>query len=160
MAGWIGLAGVVAGALIALGGQYFLRRTERQDRNDALLLEQFALIIALSEDYRNRLWEERNQVASDVVNAWDLGTYRLAEARLRVLSRDSAVVAALRVLHEAGTQLGHAWRLGPRDEATVDSAWVAHREAIERFVAASSQALRRRTTQGLRRPSADADMVR
>ena len=91
MAEWIGLAGVVAGAVIAFGGQYLLRRAERQDRNDALLLEQFAIIIALSEDYRNRVWEERNQVANSVVNAWDLGTYRLAEARLRVLSRDSAV---------------------------------------------------------------------
>ena len=120
MAEWIGLAGVVAGAVIAFGGQYLLRRAERQDRNDALLLEQFAIIIALSEDYRNRVWEERNQVANSVVNAWDLGTYRLAEARLRVLSRDSAVVAALKVLHEAGTQLGKAWRLGSSDEAAVE----------------------------------------
>ena len=155
MAEWIGLAGVVAGAVIAFGGQYLLRRAERQDRNDALLLEQFAIIIALSEDYRNRVWEERNQVANSVVNAWDLGTYRLAEARLRVLSRDSAVVAALKVLHEAGTQLGKAWRLGSSDEAAVNRAWVAHRKAIEQFVAASSRAVRRRTASGLRRRSVD-----
>lgn len=157
MAAWIGLAGVVAGALVALGGQYLLRRTESQERNDTLLLEQFALIIALSEDYRNRVWEERNQVATDVVNAWDLGAYRLAEARLRVLSRGSAVVTALEVLHEAGIQLGKAWRLVPRDTGAVDRAWKAHREAIEQFVMVSSQVLRRQTALGLRRSSLDAD---
>jgi hypothetical protein len=139
---------VVAGALIAFVGQYLLRRSERQDRDDTLLLEQFAVIIALSEDYRNRVWEERNQVASGVVKAWDLGTYRLAEARVRVLSQDSAVATALEVLHEAGTGIGKAWRLGPSDGAAVDAAWVAHREAIEQFVAASSGAVRRRTEPG------------
>ena len=115
MAEWIGLVGVAAGALIAFGGQYLLRRTERQERNDTLLLEQFALIIALSEDYRNRVWEERNQVASGVVHAWDLGAYRLAEARLRVLSRDPSLVAAPEALHEAGGHLGKTWRLTPSD---------------------------------------------
>ena len=59
------LAGVAAGALIAFGGQYLLRRGERHEPNDALLLEQFALVIALSEDYRNRVWEECSQVATE-----------------------------------------------------------------------------------------------
>jgi len=61
MAAWAGLVGVVAGALIAFAGQYVMRRGEKQERFDALLLEQFAVIIALSEDFRNRVWEERNQ---------------------------------------------------------------------------------------------------
>lgn len=159
MTEWIGLAGVVAGALLAFSGQYLLRHTERQERNDTLLLEQFALIIALSEDYRNRVWEERNQVARGVVNRWDLGAYRLAEARLRVLSRDSALVTALETLHEAGGQLGKAWRLTSSDEAAVTSAWVAHRAAIEQFVAASSQVLRRRTIPALLRPSLDVGIA-
>jgi len=159
VAEWIGLAGVVAGALLAFGGQYLLRRTERQERNDTLLLEQFALIIALSEDYRNRVWEERNQVASGVVNAWDLGAYRLAEARLRVLSRDPSLVAALEVLHEAGTQLGKTWRLTSTQEAAVDNAWKAHRAAIEQFVAASSQVLRRRTIPALLHPSVEVGIA-
>ena len=153
----IGLVGVVAGALIALGGQYLLRRSESQERNDTLLLEQFALIIALSEDYRNRVWEERNQVANGVVNAWDLGAYRLAEARLRVLTQGSAVVNALEALHEAGTQLGKAWRLASHDMAAVDTAWKAHRHAIEQFATVSSQVLRRQTALGLRRAPPDAD---
>lgn len=156
MTEWIGLAGVVAGALLAFSGQYLLRRTERQERNDTLLLEQFALIIALSEDYRNRVWEERNQLASGVVNAWDLGAYRLAEARLRVLSQDPSLVAALEALHEAGGQLGKTWRLTPSDEAAVDNARTAHRAAIEQFIAASSHVLRRRTLPALLRPSLEA----
>jgi hypothetical protein len=40
VAEWIGLVGVIAGALIALGGQYLLRSTERKDRNSTLVLEQ------------------------------------------------------------------------------------------------------------------------
>jgi hypothetical protein len=141
VAAWIGLLGVVAGALIAFGGQFLMRRAERQDRNETLLLEQFALLIALSEDYRNRVWEERSGVASDVVGAWDIGAYRLAEARLRVLSREPEVVAALDALHKSGTALGRAWRLAPRDEVVLDTAWVTNRDAIERFVAVSSQAI-------------------
>jgi hypothetical protein len=79
MDAWVGLVGVVAGAFVAFGGQYLMNKTERQERNTALLLEQCSLIIALSQDYRNRVWEERNQVASDVVGKWDIGTHRLAE---------------------------------------------------------------------------------
>lgn len=64
MATWVGLIGVLAGALIAFVSQYLVGRSERQERNEALLLEQCALLIALSEDYRNRVWEERHQVAA------------------------------------------------------------------------------------------------
>jgi hypothetical protein len=156
MATWIGLVGVVTGALIAFSGQYLMRRAEIQERGDALLLEQFALIIALSEDYRNRVWEERNQMASDVVGKWDLGAYRLAEARLRVLSQEPKVMAALDALHERGGELGKAWRLASSDKAAVDSAWAAHRDAIDRFVASSSQVMRHRAALGLRRLPVDA----
>jgi hypothetical protein len=157
---WIGLAGVVAGALIAFVGQYLLRRTESQERNDTFLLEQLALIIALSEDYRNRVWEERKKVTSDVVNAWDLPAYRLAEARLRVLCRDQALKNALQALHDAGTALGHAWRLTPNDEEAVQRAWEAHRKAIECFVNASSQVSSRRTVLSRRRAPLDVDVAR
>ena len=68
MAAWIGLLGVLAGALIAFGGQYLMRRDERQERNITLLLEQCAVIVALSYDFRNRVWEERNQLANDLTN--------------------------------------------------------------------------------------------
>jgi hypothetical protein len=90
MDAWIGLADVIAGALIALSGQYLMHRSEAHERSEALLPEQAAMIVALSKDYRNRIWEERNNIAADVVGAWDIGTFRLAEALLPILSRDRA----------------------------------------------------------------------
>ena len=56
MGAWIGLVGVVAGALIALVSQYLIRNSEARERRDALLLEQLAMIITLSGDYRDRVW--------------------------------------------------------------------------------------------------------
>ena len=155
MATWVGLIGVLAGALIAFGGQYLVGRSDRQERNEALLLEQCALLIALSEDYRNRIWEERHQVASDVVAKWDIGTYRLAEARLRILSREPKFVAALEALHKSGGALGTAWRLGLNDEAAVDRAWAAHRDALNGFIAASSQMIPHRPVISHRRQQVD-----
>jgi hypothetical protein len=145
MAAWVGLAGVVAGALIAFTGQYVMRRGERQERFDTLLLEQFAVIIALSEDFWNRVWEERNQVATDVAGKWDLETYRLAEARLRVLSQSPRVKEALEALDDTGAELGGAWRKRSGDEAAIDAALADHRAAIERLVAVSSQIIRHQT---------------
>jgi hypothetical protein len=128
--------------MVAFGGQYLMRRTERQERYDALLLEQFALIIALSEDFQGRVWEERHQVASDVVGKRDFLTLRLAQARLRVLSQDPKVMVALRELYDAGADLDKAWRLATDDKVAVDTAYRAHHDAIEHFVAVSSQVIR------------------
>jgi hypothetical protein len=47
MDAWIGLAGVIAGALVAFCGQYLMRRSEIHERSETLLLEQAALIVAL-----------------------------------------------------------------------------------------------------------------
>jgi hypothetical protein len=139
MYAWVGLAGVIAGAIITLGGQYVTRRSELRERQKSLLLEQCALLVALSEDYRNRVWEERNAVAAGVVAAWDLGAYRLAQARLRILCREAGVLNAIEVLGKAGTQLGRAWRLAPQDAEGVESAWQSHKSALKTFVAASSE---------------------
>ena len=149
MAAWVGLVGVVAGAFVAFGGQYLVNRTERTERNIALLLEQCALIIALSHDYRNRVWEERHQVASDVVGKWDIGTHRLAQARLRILSRDPDFLAAMDALQKSGTALGRAWRLNPDDSAAVDSAWEANRDAIALFTSVTSQIIQPRPTRNI-----------
>lgn len=112
MQAWIGLVGVIAGAVIALSGQYLTRRSEVRERQQTLLLEQCALVTALAEDFRNRVWEERNQVAEGVVARWDLGAYRLAQARLRILCDETGVLSALQVLSEAGGNLGRIWRYG------------------------------------------------
>ena len=150
MAAWVGLVGVLAGALFAFAGQYALRHMERQDRYDALLLEQFTCIIGLSEDFRNRIWEERKQVASDVVSKWDLAAYRRAEALLRILSQQS-VREALENLDEAGANLGDAWRTKSGDNAAIDSLLADHRKAIEQLVDVSSDIMQHRAAAELLR---------
>jgi hypothetical protein len=142
MYAWIGLVGVVAGALIAIGGQFLNHRSQVRVQNADRLLEQLALIVALSEDFRNRVWEERNDVADQVVRAWDLGAYRLAEARLRILCPDPALLSALKVVHDAGSELGRAWRLAPQDTGRVRQSWEAHRSAIDTFAAAAADQVR------------------
>lgn len=139
---WIGLVGVIAGAVIALGGQYVTRRSEVRERQETLLLEQCALVVALSEDFRNRVWEERHNVAEGVVARWDLGAYRMAQARLRIMCNEPDVLSALGTLSQAGGDLGKMWRLSPDSEKDVQEAWEVHRSAINSFIACSSQLLR------------------
>jgi hypothetical protein len=139
MGAWIGLVGVVAGTLVAFIGQYIVRNSDSRERREAHLLEQLAILLALSEDYRNRVWEERNKVATGVVAAWDLSAYRHAEAQVRILSRDSNVLSALMSLKKTGAELGRSWRLAPEDESRTEAAWKAHRTAVDQFIAASSQ---------------------
>lgn len=145
MATWVGLVGVLAGALIAFGSQYLVSKTERQERTTETLLEQCATIIALSEDFRDRIWQERQHLAVNVVK-WDLGAYRLAEARLRVLHHEPEFLAALKELRDAVGELDRSWRQEPCDESIVDSAWAAHRDKINLFVAVSSEAFGSRST--------------
>lgn len=129
---------MIAGAAIALGGQYVTRRSEARE---ALLLEQCALLVALSGDYLNRVWEEQNQVAAGVVAAWDLGGCRLAQARLRILCREADVLPALQRLSETGSDLGKGWRLTPPTRGLSGQHLEAHRSALNIFTAASSRLL-------------------
>ena len=143
MAAWIGLIGVVAGALLAFCGQYLNRKLELLDRRAGLLLEQAAVIVSMSEDFRNRVWAERNNLATDAVQEWDYGAYRLAEARLLILCRTRAVVAAIHCLRKSGHALDNSWRLPDRDESEIDAAWQSQRLAIDRFIEACSRAFPR-----------------
>jgi hypothetical protein len=47
MGAWIGLVGVVAGALVAFLSQYLIRNFEARERRDTLLPEQLAMIICI-----------------------------------------------------------------------------------------------------------------
>ncbi|NYH45878.1 hypothetical protein HNR22_005605 [Micromonospora jinlongensis] len=143
MAAWIGLLGALAGAGMALLGQYLLRRSDTRERARAALLDHCAAVVALSEDYRNRVWEERHLDAAGAVAAWDLHQYRLAEARLRILCPDRRLAAAVVALDAAGKQLGRAWRLPGRKDDLVDAAWRAHRESVDRFIQAAGKAIGR-----------------
>jgi hypothetical protein len=64
---WVALIGAVAGATIAIVGQYAARRSDARERAITLLLEQCAEVVALAEDYRSRVWEERNNLSNDAV---------------------------------------------------------------------------------------------
>lgn len=146
MQAWAGLVGVVAGAVLALLGQHFLRRSDARERLGLLLLEQCSFLIASSEDYRNRIWEERKSLSSTAVAEWDLGAYRLAQARLKVLCHDRAVRCALAELQEAGIALGRSWRLTRQDGPEVQEAWQRHRSALEGFMDVSSRLVRRKVS--------------
>jgi hypothetical protein len=143
MGAWIGLVGVVAGALVALVSQYLIRNSEARERRDTLLLEQLAMVIALSEDYRDRVWQERNKVAEGVAAAWDMRSYRLAEAKLKILCRDSNLLATLTALNRSGIELGVSRSQSPENEAQTEAAWKAHKAALEQFITASSMMFRR-----------------
>ena len=113
---WVALLGAVAGATIAIVGRYVARRSEVRERAVMLLLEQCAEVVALAEDYRNRVWEERNSLSNDAVATRNISAYQLAEARLRILCRAPSLVSALDALRKAGITLGRTWRLS-RSEA-------------------------------------------
>jgi hypothetical protein len=103
MTSWIGLIGVLAGASIALLGQYTFKRLERRHADVALLFEQCAQLVALSNDFRNRLWEERKLGRKNAVAEWNISDHRLAEARIRILCTDVRLISALdRLVHRSG----------------------------------------------------------
>jgi hypothetical protein len=136
---WAGLVGVVAGAILATLGQHVFRRSDARERLGLLLLEQCSLLVALSEDYRNRVWEERKGLGDDAVAQWDLGAYRLAQARLKILCRDAATLDSIVELQQAGIALGRSWRLSRQDVPEVEEAWKRHKVALATFVQVSSK---------------------
>jgi len=109
----------------------------------SLLLDQCAQLIALSEDYRNRVWEERRLDIKDAVSQWNIGEYRLAEARVKLLCNDKALLAASVRLHATGVELGKAWRLERSEGEALDAAWRNHRDAINNFSKITGTLLRR-----------------
>jgi hypothetical protein len=115
MNAWVTVVATVAGAIIALGGQYVAKRGETRTRRGELLMEQCAQVVALSDEFRSRVWEEDKLGKQGQVDAWDLGGYRLAAARIKILSDDVTLVAALEELTESGKRLGTSWRRGERD---------------------------------------------
>ncbi|MEO6703707.1 MAG: hypothetical protein ABIP57_19730 [Jatrophihabitantaceae bacterium] len=151
MQAWIGLTGGVIGALLAMFGQWTNNRSASRARFAELVIAQCSQLIALSEDYRNRVWEERQGLSNDHVALWDLAAYRLAEAHLQILSSDSMLLSALRDLKETGTDLGKAWRLTPQQGDVVEAAWRVHRLALDAFIAAARRYLNPR--RGLPDPS-------
>lgn len=133
MEAWAVVVAAVAGAAIALLGQWVAQRGERRTRAGELLLEQCALVVALNEDFRNRLWEERTLQQAGRVDGWDLGAARLAYARIRILCDDADVLAALDEIGITGKDLGAYWRRGHIDEEEFERRYERQKTATARF---------------------------
>lgn len=131
---WAALLSAVAGGAIALAGQYLTRRLDTRSRGSELLLELCATIVALSEDFRNRLWEERLLGHTGRVDTWDLAGARLAEARLRILSKDQRLLGALDEVTKSGGSLGAYWRRGQVEEDELQRRSDRNKDAIAAFL--------------------------
>jgi hypothetical protein len=138
---WVGLVGAVVGGLLTLGGQQLTARSEANRQHKSELLSNISTLVALSDDYRNRVWEERQALKDSAVANWDLTTFRLAQARLRVLLNDEDVLAAIDELQDAGIALGRLWRTQRVDGPEVQAAWERHKEALARFLDAGRRLL-------------------
>ena len=133
MAAMIGLIGAILGAAIVLLGQMLTQRSAHRQENLRLLLESCAEVSAQEEDYRNRVWEERKAGKVGVVDQWNVGAHRLADARVRLLTGRPGIVSALDDIRTTGRDLGKAWRLNPEDDDRVQLAREAHGSALQLF---------------------------
>ncbi|MGW3602382.1 hypothetical protein [Micromonospora sp. NPDC005161] len=148
MDAWVTLVAAVAGAGIAIFGQQITKRGESNARLAELLLEQCSQVLALSEDFRNRLWEERELGLPGRVDGWDLGQFRLAAARLRILCGDQHVLRALDELNSSGKALGAYWRRKNIDAGELDALYERAKLAAEAFATASANLFRQRIREG------------
>jgi hypothetical protein len=142
MSAWIGLLGAVAGAAIAIVGQQLGYRAEARDQLQAQILEQCSQLVALSQDFRNRVWEERRGIPANPVKDWDFVGYRLAEAKLQLLAPTARLSHAIVDLRESGVELARQWRLRHEWDPDAAAAWESNGAAIEEFLAAGRQALK------------------
>jgi gas vesicle protein len=139
---WIGLLGVLAGAAIALTSQLLLRRSEQRERRQVMLLDACSRVIALAEDFQNRIWEERKGLGGgDQVTSWNLEAYREAEVRVLLLSRSKRTPEALEELRQAGVELAKVWRLQRQEAPELEAAWRRHKKAITDLVSEASRAI-------------------
>ena len=138
------LIAATAGAAIALVGQYLTRRGDSSVRRSELVLEQCSQLVSLSEDFRNRLWEERELGQAGRVDGWDLAAYRLAAARLTILCRHQPLLSALHEMSEAGKRLGAYWRRGHTEPDELELRYEQYKTAIQAFVEQSGTFVRPR----------------
>jgi hypothetical protein len=139
----ITLMATLVGAGIVLFGQWILERRQRAARFGELLLEQSALLLALNDDFDNRLWEERVLGLAGRVDSWDLASSRLAKAKLEILKPDPRLERALIRLHSTGVSLGDYWRRHHADDRKLEKFLADHQAACHEFREASSAPVRK-----------------
>src|ERR1022692_1335895 len=144
MTAWVTLLAGVVGAVIALAGQQWGMRRANRTRAGELLLEQCAQLIALSQDFRNRAWEETVLGQQGRVDTWDLGAHRLAMARVQILCQDSAVLAALKEMEASGKAYGGHLRRADLSDDELEALRERNKAAIEAPATASARVVQRR----------------
>jgi hypothetical protein len=144
MNAWITLLAGVSGAVIALGGQQLGTWNVNRTRAGELLLEQCAQLIALSEDFRERAWEETVLGHKGRVDGWDLASHRLAMARARILCQDAPMLAALAEMEESGKEYGGHLRRADVSEEDLAALRERNKASISALAHASSTVIRRR----------------
>jgi hypothetical protein len=140
---WLTLVAAVAGAVIALAGQYATKRGDKRTRSGELLLEQCANVVALSDDFRSRVWEEKELRLPGKVDAWDLSGYRLAAARIKILCNDASLLQSLEELTNSGKRLGAYWRRGQVDVDEFERRREYDKVVCTNFVEVSRKVVRR-----------------
>jgi|1186.fasta_scaffold281352_2 hypothetical protein len=136
------IVAALAGGLIALAGQFLAGRNEGRRERRRQLLEACATVVSLSEDFRNRVWEERVLGKQGRVDAWDLSRSRLAENQIELLCEDAKVLQALSELRRTGRDLGSYWRRGSIEEEHLDDLYRKLKDARVGFVSAARRLFR------------------
>jgi hypothetical protein len=137
------LMATLVGAGIAFFGQWVFQRQQRRERVGELLLRQCSRLVALNDDFENRLWEERILHLKGRVKKWDLTSSRLAVANLRILSGDPRLDNALNRLHGAGVKLGAHWRIQHADDEELAKLLIDFRTARGEFLSTSRVVVRK-----------------
>jgi hypothetical protein len=98
----------------------------------------------LSEDFRNRAWEETVLGLHGKVDGWDGRGHRLAMARARILCQDSAVLAALNEMEASGKAYGGHLRRRDVSDDELAALRERNKASIEALANASARVIRRR----------------
>jgi hypothetical protein len=137
------LLATLAGAGIAFFSQWIFDRRQRTDRLGKLILKYGALLLAVNEDFENRLWEERVLGLKERVDNWDLASSRRARLNLEILSADPILKQALSRLHSTGVAVGSYWRINRSNDKKLEALLADHQVARKEFQAATSVAVRK-----------------
>jgi len=142
MEAWAGVVAAVAGAAIALLGQWVAKRGEQRRG-----LPNFSSSSApyWSRSTRTSVTasgksERYNRPGGSTVGT--SGAARLASARMRILCDDADVLAALDEIGIAGKELGAYWRRGDIDEEEFERRYEREKSATARFLDAAAGVIR------------------
>lgn len=127
---WIGLVGVVIGALAAVAVQWIQLRATDQRADKQALLDVCANIVGLEHLFRHRIWAYKRTGDETKLDEWPIGERRLADARVLILSADDRLRKALLDLRNSGAEFSVS---RDADEAEFEELSRAHWASLWRF---------------------------